>query len=244
MFQDFLSHLEELRRRLIFCLVVFGLASAAAYFYSHPLLDFLTEPLRKYQNVQLIFQAPHEAFVIHLKAAMLAGLLASSPVVITQAWLFVSPGLYPKEKRILIPLILISVILFLSGAFFAYAYVIPWGLCFLLSFATEHLKPMLAVAPYFSFLSGMILAFGFFFDFPVVMIALVRLGILKTAVLDKIHRALIVLIFLAAAVLTPSPDPASQLLLAVPLVILFEVSLFIARAVEKKAFAEEKLPRV
>jgi sec-independent protein translocase protein TatC len=122
----------------------------------------------------------------------------------------------------------------LAGAAFAYGVVIPWGLHFLLSFQTEGMKPLLGVGPYFSFLIGMILAFGVLFDFPIAIVGLVRLGVLQTARLKRGRRAVIVLILIASAVLTPSPDPVSQLLLAVPLLFLFEVSLFVAGKIEGK----------
>ena len=234
MLEDFLSHLEELRRRLVICLLFFSLAAVVCYFFSHSIIDLLTRPLHRLENIQLFFQKPYEAFFVHLKVAALGGFLISSPVLFTQAWFFVAPGLYEKEKKIFLPLIVISVSLFLIGAFFAYQFVIPWGLYFLLSFQTETLKPLLGVGPYFSFLIGMILGFGILFDFPVILIGVVRLGLVRTSTLAQARRVVIVLIFIAAAVLTPSPDPISQILLALPLMILFEVSLIAARLVEKK----------
>jgi len=231
---DFFSHLEELRRRLIVSLVVFSVASVAAYFFSAALLDWLIEPLQRFQPVDLVFQKPYEAFLTHLKVATFAGFVFSSPVFFTELWLFISPGLYEKEKKVLLPLILISVFLFLFGTFFAYGVVIPWGLRFLLSFQTESLKPLLSIASYFSFLIGMMIAFGVLFDFPVVLIGLVQLKLVKTKTLAKSRKLILVLILIAAAVLTPSPDPASQLALALPLFLLFEISLSIGRWLESR----------
>lgn len=233
MSSDFLSHFEELRRRLLICLAVFSAASIVCYFFSSHLLEFFTTPLRRHDEVRLFFQKPYEAFVTHLKVAAVTGLVISSPVLFTQLWLFISPGLYPREKKIILPLILISLALFLFGIFFAFVLVIPWGLHFLLSYQSETLKPLLAVGPYLSFLIGMLFAFGIFFDFPVFVIGLVKLGVLKTSTLEQARRAIIVIIFILAAVLTPSPDPASQVLLALPLVLLFEASLFVAKQLEK-----------
>lgn len=230
---DLFSHLDELRRRVIVCLVVFSAASIICYFFSRQILDFLTWPLRQDTPASLYFQQPHEAFFIALKTAAFAGFFFSSPVIFTQAWLFVSPGLYEPEKKWLKPLIFISVILFLAGAAFSYAFVIPFGLKFLLSFQTESLKPILDIGSYFSFLTGMMLAFGILFIFPVIQLGLVRLGLVSTATLSRSRRIIIVLIFIAAAVLTPSPDPFSQLLLAIPLWGLFEISLLAARSIEK-----------
>ncbi|HXV27336.1 MAG TPA: twin-arginine translocase subunit TatC [bacterium] len=232
---DFLSHLEELRHRLIVSIAAFFIASVISYFFSQALLDLLIEPLHRYEKIQLFFQKPYEAFLTHLKVAAFAGFVLSSPVFFTQLWLFISPGLYEKEKRVLLPLILVSIALFLIGTSFAYLVVIPWGLHFLLGFQTESLKPLLTVGTYFSFLLGMMLAFGALFDFPVVMIGLVQLKLVTTKTLAKSRKLTIVLIFIAAALLTPSPDPASQLALALPLLLLFEISLLAAGWLERRA---------
>lgn len=230
---DFLSHLEELRGRLIFSLAAFFVATALCLFFSYPLLDFFIRPLQQFEGTTLYFQSPADAFLTHLKAAALAGFVLSTPFLLTQLWLFVAPGLYSREKKILFPLILVSVFLFLSGTLFAYLVIIPWGLEFLLSFQTENLKPFLGVGPYFSFLVGMVLVFGVLFDFPVVIFGLVRLGIVDTQTLTRSRRVVAVAAFVIAAVLTPSPDPISQLLLAIPLLLLFEISVAVSRLAGK-----------
>ena len=231
MFDDFLPHLEELRRRLLISLLSFCLLTLICFFFSHALLDFLVFPLTRYQEISLYFQKPYEAFSAHLKVSALAGFLASSPILITQAWLFLSPGLYPAEKRVLGLLALVTSGLFLSGALFAYYAVIPVSLRFLLSFQTSGLRPLLGMDEYFSFLTGMILIFGVLFNFPVVIFGLVRLGVVNPDALSRARRGVIVFLFVLAAVLTPSPDPVSQILLALPLVLLFEISLAISRRV-------------
>ncbi|MBI3312765.1 MAG: twin-arginine translocase subunit TatC [Candidatus Omnitrophica bacterium] len=232
-FSDFVTHFEELRRRLLFSLILFVLASVAAYFFSGQLIDFFTLPLKARGDVQLFFQKPFEAFMTHLKVAALAGVVMTSPFLLSQIWFFIVPGLYQKEKKILLPMILISAALFFAGVIFAYAYILPWGLGFLLSYQTESLKPLLGIGPYFSFLTGTLIAFGVLFDFPVFIVGLVRLGVVKTKTLVKARKAFIVIIFVLSALLTPSPDPVSQLLLALPLMLLFEISLWISRFFEK-----------
>lgn len=232
-FSSHLQHFEELRKRLIVCLVTFFVLSVVAYFFSHPLLDLLTWPLRLYSSEPLVFQKPYEAFLIHIKVAAFAGLVLASPLLLTQLWLFIAPGLYDKEKKVFLPVLFISIALFLVGIVFAFLWVIPWGLHLMLSFQTDSMKPMLSIGPYFSFLTGMLLAFGVLFDFPVILVGLVELGVVRTATLVQSRRSIIVVIFIAAAVLTPSPDPLSQLLLAFPLWALFEISIFIARRREK-----------
>ena len=230
---DFLSHLEEFRRRLIFCVGVFLILAGVCYFFSKPLLDLLIAPLRDYQEIDLYFVKPYEAFLTRIKVAALSGLVLAIPVFFSQMWLFVSPGLYAQEKKIAFPLILVSAILFFTGAFFAYRIVVPLSLNFLLSFQTDTLKPLLGVSPYFSFLLGMVLAFGLVFDFPVILLGLIRLGTVNTQMLKKARKLVIILIFITAAILTP-PDPVSQALLALPLILLFEISIVVGRWVEKK----------
>lgn len=227
-----LIHFEEFRRRALLGLGAFFLASLAAYFFSHPILEFLMEPLKQYTVEPLIFQKPYDAFVIHVKVSAFAGFLFSFPVLLTQLWLFVAPALKRKEQRVFLPVLTISIGLFLAGVALAFFYVVPWGLRVLLSFQTETLRPMLSAGAYFSFLTGMLLAFGVLFDFPVILVGLVELGILNTAQLTGSRKPIVVLIFIAAAILTPSPDPVSQLCLAVPLWLLFEASLWVARGRE------------
>lgn len=234
MFPEFASHFEELRRRLIVCLLAFVLASVAAYFFSAQILDFLTRPLELSEGVQLYFHKPYEAFVIRIKAAALTGGVLCLPLFFLQAWLFTAPGLYEREKRLLAALTGCSVAFFVFGAAFAYQLVIPWGLRFLLSFQTPEMKALLGVDPYFSFLASMVVSFGLVFDFPVVIVGLTKLGILKSRTLAKARKGFVVGILILAALLTPSPDPVSQLALAIPLWILFEVSLGVSRWTERR----------
>ncbi len=231
---EFFLHLEELRQRLLFSLCVFFAAFVVSFYFSHALLDFLIGPLRAFNQSQIYFQEPYEAFLIHIQIAALAAFVISSPVLLTQMWVFIAPGLYEKEKKLFVPVIAASIALFLFGTWFAYQFAIPWGLYFLLSFQTESLRPLLRIGPYFSFLIGMVLAFGVLFEFPVVIIGLVKLGIVNTRALAKSRRIIIVVLFIVAAILTPSPDPFSQVLLALPLFLLFEGSLWIARCMERR----------
>ncbi|MCB9799832.1 MAG: twin-arginine translocase subunit TatC [Candidatus Omnitrophica bacterium] len=235
---EFFSHLEELRSRLIKSFVLFLIIAAGAYFFSDTLLEFFTEPLRRIHQSGLYFHKPYDAFLIHLQIAALTGLIISSPFLFLQAWLFVAPGLYEKEKKSVYPVIFISTVLFLTGVCFAYYMVIPWGLQFLLSFQTEMLQPLLSVDEYFSFLIGMIVAFGLLFNFPVIVVGIVKLGIMSADDLARARKGIVVIIFILAAVLTPSPDPLSQLMLAAPLLILFEVSLIAARWKTKRRTLE------
>jgi sec-independent protein translocase protein TatC len=211
-----------------------ALFSVAAWFFSKPLLEFLMLPLRDTARAELYFHTPYEAFLAYLKISLLAGVLAASPLVFTQLWLFVAPGLYRKERRATFPLIVISSLLFLLGAAFAFWFLVPWGLRFLLSFQTDALRPLLGLGPYFSFLAGLILACGILFDLPVVLLGLVRQGIIRAESLARARKVALVLMLILAAILTPSPDPIGMLALAFPLIFLYEGCVWAAKWVEKK----------
>lgn len=230
----FVDHLEELRRLLLISLAAIGACSVAASFFSKPLLDFLSLPLQGFEGARLYFHTPYEAFLTHLKVILLTGFLLASPVFFTELWLFIAPGLYRGERRVLFPLILVSLVLFLGGAAFGFGVLVPAGLRFLLGFQTELIRPLLGIGPYFSFLIGMILACGIVFDLPVVVLGLVRAGVLGPPALRRARKGVIVFLFLLAAILTPSPDPVGQILLALPLALLYEACVWLAKGVEKR----------
>ena len=230
----FLEHLEELRQHLLIILAATGIFSVAAYFFSAQLINFLTAPLVRFNEAELYFQAPYEAFLVHLKVSLLAGVLAASPVFFAQLWFFVAPGLHRGERRLIFALIFASAFLFLIGAAFAFWAIVPLGLRVLLGFQTDFMKPLLGVSPYFSFLVGMIFACGITFDLPLVVLGLVWTKVLTAEMLGRSRKVVIVLILVLTAVLTPSPDPVGQILLAAPLVILYEGCVWIAKWLERK----------
>ena len=219
----FFEHLDELRKRIIISLIAVFLGSIAGYVYSDRLLRILLRPMELGQN-PVYFFSPSEAFIVKLKVAMFTGLFLASPVVLNQIWRFVSPAFQKREKRAVSVVTLITSFLFLSGIFFCYYAVVPVAIRFLMSLQTDFLKPMISVTHYVDFLFGMLLAFGVAFNLPVFVIALALTGVLNIQTLKHFHRHAIVLIFILAAILTPSPDIASQILLAVPLLALFELS--------------------
>lgn len=182
----------------------------------------------------LFFHSPYEAFLIHLKTAVCVGVIGATPFFLIELWLFVTPGLHAKERRALALLALFSVLFFLGGAAFAFWILVPWALQFFLNFQTPSLQPLLGIGPYFSFLLGTVWVSGLLFDLPVVALGLVKMGILKGETLRNYRKGVIVTLFLLAAVLTPSGDPASQILVALPLLLLYEVCIWVARWVEPK----------
>ncbi len=231
---DLIAHLDELRKRLIICLISFGAAWVACYFYSRPLVDAFIAPLRRYDNAQLVFQTPYEAFLTHLNVSGLVGFFVSSPVFFVQLWSFLTPGLYANEKKIILPLALFSVILFAVGFSFAYFFVVPAGLHFFLGFQTESLRPLLSIGPYFSFLFWMTMTCGFMFDLPLVLLGLIRLGVLPAKFFIGSRRVIILGVFVVAAIMTPTPDPVTQLFVAVPMWLLFEACFLAARWIAPK----------
>ncbi|MBI2095235.1 MAG: twin-arginine translocase subunit TatC [Candidatus Omnitrophica bacterium] len=224
------QHLEELRKRLLVSLAAVGVVSIAAYACSDLLLGILLRPVAGAIR-ELYFFSPAEAFLVKLQVAFLAGLTAAFPIVASQAWFFVSPGLHEREKRIVIPAGLVTSVLFAGGAVFCYRIVVPAAVRFFLGMQSEVLRPLISVREYVDFLTQLLVAFGVAFNLPVFVMALVFAGVTDAARLGKFRRHAVVLILVAAAVLTPGPDVASQFFLAVPLVFLFELSIAAASLV-------------
>ena len=228
----FIEHLEELRKRLIVSLAAFFIALIAPFLFADRLLDFLAGPLVREVPVVYFF-SPADAFIVKIKVSLLTALVLSAPVVFGQLWLFVSPALYGHEKKAVVPLVVLTSALFIFGAVFSFYTVIPMALHFLIGMQTPFMKPLVSVSEYLSFLTSMVLAFGVAFNLPVFVLALVGSGVVSSKTLNKFQRFVILFIFIAAAVLTPGPDIASQLLLAVPLLILFELSVGCAVILER-----------
>jgi len=224
----FLAHLEELRWRIIKSLISILVFSVMAYVFSDKILDFLTKSVDN-----IYFTAPTEAFAVRIKISLIAGLILSFPVVFYQLWQFVVPGLMDKEVKMVIPAVIFATFFFIGGAVFCFYLVLPVGIKFLLSFETDKLKPWLSVKDYISFVSWMILAFGMVFQLPIVSYFLGKVGIITHKTLSKGRKYAIVIILILAAALTPSPDVFSQLLLAVPLYFLYEVSIILVKVTNK-----------
>ncbi len=237
-----LEHLVELRRRLLISMLFFACATVFSYFFAADIYGFLVQPLAHVlagENRRLIYTGLGEAFVTYLKLACFAGGFLSFPVIASQIWLFVAPGLYKSEKSVFLPFLIATPVLFLTGAAFVYYLVIPVAWKFFAGF--ESLAPTTGlpiqlearVSEYLSLIMTMIFAFGFCFQMPVLLTLLGRVGIISSAWLAEKRRYMIVAIFVVAAVLTP-PDILSQFLLAVPMMALYEISVVLVRMGEKK----------
>jgi len=236
------THLEELKTRLIRILVVVGIGFGVCYLFKDWSFRIITKPLVDAMPAQssMIFTGLPEAFFIHMKIAFFASLFLTAPYTLFEIWRFVSPGLYKDEKRFVFPFVFFSTILFLGGVLFGYFIALPPAFSFFVSFSTDFLKPMISFREYLSLTLKFLLAFGLCFEMPVFMFFLAKMGIVNAEMLAKQRRYAILIIFIVAAVLTPSPDVISQILMAVPLMILYEVSIVVAKfARRKKPAAEE-----
>ncbi|MBI4765219.1 MAG: twin-arginine translocase subunit TatC [Deltaproteobacteria bacterium] len=235
----FTAHLAELRKRLIICFGAVGIGFAAAYAFSAEIFSWLVQPLIKVlpPGDKLVFTALPEAFFIYLKASLIGGIVLASPVIFYELWMFVAPGLHQKEKKFVLPFVIISTLLFAAGALFGYYVIFPVGFRFLVGFSTENIRALPSLQLYLSFCLKLLLGFGLVFEFPVLAYFLGRAGIINSRMMAKNRRVAVLLIFIIAAVLTP-PDIVSQIILAIPLYLLFEGSILIVRFTGRKKTEE------
>ena len=246
----FWEHLVELRSRMIKALLAFAVGAVVAWWFKERLLLVLTQPFVEgwhgstENGPTLHFPAPASLFFAYIKLAALGGFLLALPIILYQFWAFVAPGLYAREKRFAIPFVLVSCLLFGVGAFFGWKLVFPLAFDYLLGFSQIPLDGHLQVQPtvmvddYIEFITRALIAFGVVFEIPVVVFFLSAAGVVTHVHLIKFARYFIVVAFILGAVITP-PDPMSQLMLAIPLCVLYALSIGIAwlftRAREKKA---------
>jgi len=224
------DHLAELRRRVIYSLTLIILSSFTAYFFRTPIMNFIMKPSN---NKSFIFIHPTEAFISYLKMSLFIGILGAVPFVFYQTWRFVLPALRPIERRALRFCFLLGGVMFYSGSAFAFYVALPAALRFLIAAGGELLKPQFTVGNYVSFVSLFTLLMGLVFELPLVVLVLVRLGITSREFLRQRRRHVIVLCWIVAAILTP-PDVVTQAFMAVPLMLLYELSLVLAAVAERR----------
>lgn len=236
----FLEHLEELRWRLIRILIALGAGMLLCFIFADRILVLLTHPAAQ-MNPPLHFQflKVQGMFMVYLEIGFFGGLVLSLPYALVQIWGFVSPGLMNTERRYLLPMILSSTFLFLVGLSFAYWIMVPFALDFFVGLAPQGIEANIAIDFYIGFLIRLMLIFGVVFELPVISYFLGKVGFITSAVMRKYRRHAIVVIFFVAAVLTP-PDPMTQIMLGVPLVLLYELSIYIVIMVEKANKRREK----
>ena len=241
----FISHITELRSRLIHSFIFLFVFFIFCYFFAEHLYGFLVEPYSqavKNDSIErrLIFTALQETFLTYLKVAFFASFFVTSPFILIQIWKFIAPGLYDHEKIAIMPYLVITPILFFLGGALVYYLIMPLAIKFFLSFESTGLVTNLPiqleakVSEYLSLIMKLIFAFGLSFQLPVVLSLLARVGVVDSEFLKKRRKYVVVIIFTAAAILTP-PDPITQIGLAIPLLILYELSIFSVRLIEKKS---------
>tara|TARA_A100000164_G_C21911591_1_gene775898 strand:- start:382 stop:1140 length:759 start_codon:yes stop_codon:yes gene_type:complete len=241
---SFVSHLTELRSRLISTFVFFLISFIICYIFSEQIYSFLVKPysdaiIESNLDRRLIFTALHEAFLTYLKVAFFASFFISSPIFLTQIWKFVAPGLYKNEKKALLPYLISTPILFMVGGMIVYYLIMPLAINFFLSFETVAQNDSIAIQleakvnEYLSLIMRLIFAFGISFQLPVVLSLLARIGVIDSLYLKTRRKYVVVIIFAVAAILTP-PDPITQIGLALPLLLLYEISILTVKMIEKK----------
>lgn len=236
----FLDHLEELRWRIFKVLISVVSFSAASFFFSDFILNFLIEPTKNIEPpLTLQVLRVQGMLVVKMWIAFFGGVILSLPVIVYQIWSFIAPGLYKNEKKHLPTLIVATFFSFIAGASFAYYVIIPLIIPTLLAFGVEGIENNISIDFYFSFVLQMIMASGVIFEMPVIAYFLGRIGLLTPAFMRHYRRYAIAAIFIIAALLTP-PDPLSQLLLAVPLLILYEISIYISGFASRKIYDDKK----
>ncbi len=239
----FLDHLEELRSRLIKVLLFVTFFTGLSWFFIERIFDFLVMPYRHavvlakaqvqdpatLESVRLIFTNPTGGFMIYVKLALTVGILFSIPAIVFQVWQFIAPGLLMRERRIAVWVVFFTTFCFMAGALFCYYVVLKYGLGFLLTFQSDVLTPMVSIDEYFGFVTILLIVFGLVFEMPVIAFFLTKIGFLTPEFMRQKRRYSIVAIFVAAAVLTPSTDAFTMMLLVVPLLVLYEISIWVSK---------------
>lgn len=237
---SFLEHLDELRQRIIWSLVAVGVGCLLSFAFIQRIYDFIMRPLAALlpAGSHLVFTEPTEAFVLYLKIALLTGIIVAAPVILWQAWLFVAPGLYAHEKRLAIPFIVFGTLGFVIGAAFSHYLLFPVTWRFLASFANEYTMFMPKIESVFSLYAKMMLGVGLIFQMPTAIYFLARIGVVTARFLIRQFKYAVLIIFIVAAIITPTGDPLTQTLFAGPMVALYLVSIVVAWIFGKKRAAE------
>ena len=235
-----MDHLSELRGRLVRCCLAVMVGFMACWVVVDPIFDALVDPLLKVlpDGSHAIYTTLPEGFFTRMHIAFVAGVFVSSPVIFYQIWSFIAPGLYEEEKRHILPVAFMSAFFFISGGAFCYFVVFPQAFAFFVSYATDSIVAMPKVSDYLSFVLKLILAFGLVFEMPLFAFFLARMGIITAELMRRVRRYAILGIFIVAAILSP-PDVVSQLLMAAPMLVLYEVSIYVAAAFGKKPAAKD-----
>lgn len=224
-----IDHLQELRRRLIIIIISVAIGSTACYFFAADLVHLITAPAGK-----LYYMNPAEAFFAYLRVSFFAGFLLALPIVLYQIWAFIVPALTNQERKVSVILVPTSVVLFFVGLAFSYYFVLPAGIKFFMGFATEELQPLFSLGQYLSFVISFLLPFGFIFELPLFILVLAKLGVIDSKMLVAKRKIVLVMTFVIGAVISPTPDVFSQTMIAVPMLILYEISILVVKYLLRK----------
>ncbi len=245
------EHLGELRNRIVVTLVFVIITFGVCFYYSEHIFSLITSPLHRTlsfslespfisivpsnnPDLKLIFVAPAEAIWMHIKISFVASFVICSPLIFFEIWRFIAPGLLEKERKYAIPFVFITSFLFFIGAAFCFMIVLPFAMNFLLTYKVENLQPMIAVGKYTDFCLKFVLAFGAMFELPVVTVFLTKMGIVTPEFLAKNRKYAVLIAFVAAALLTPTPDAFNQSLMAIPMIFLYEAGILASRILNRK----------
>lgn len=228
--QTLIQHLDELRKRLIYSVIVLAGFALVTYNFSELIVK---DMVNKAPDMTFVFIAPAELFMVYIKIALIGAIVLSLPFILYNVWMFLSPGLEKNEKKIILLSLLSGGLLFVLGAIFGYMVTLPITIKFFGDFSLDEVQSMISFSNYLSFAITMVFSFGLIFELPILMVLLVQFGIVKTSFLKTNRKMMVLVIFVVAAVLTP-PDIISQTLLALPMLLLFEVGIFFANITEKR----------
>ncbi|KAB3530244.1 twin-arginine translocase subunit TatC [Alkaliphilus serpentinus] len=224
------GHLEELRKRIIIIAIALIMGGVISYFYVDKIVDYIIMPAKE---LKFIYLSPPDLFLAYIKISLLTGLIITLPIVLYQIWRFVLPGLDLKQRLYLVLANILAMVFFLLGAAFAYFGIVPLTIEFFIKMSRDDIEPLFSFANYISFVGSMLLSFGLTFQLPILVMMLSQFNIVNPTFLRKSRKFIILIIFIVAAILTP-PDIVSQILLATPMVLLFELSIIISSFIYKR----------
>ncbi|UYF44219.1 twin-arginine translocase subunit TatC [Aliarcobacter cryaerophilus] len=241
MFDDLKPHIADLRKRLTISTITVVIMFFACFTFYEPILEWMMAPVKHAlpAGTSMIAVEIQETFFTAMKVAFFGGFIISLPVIFWQLWLFLAPGLYDHEKKLVVPFVFFATLMFLLGASFAYYIVVPIGFDFLIAFGNSVVSVLPSIGKYVGFFTKLLIGFGIAFELPVITFFLAKIGLVNDQMLKDFFRYAVVLIFIVAAVLTP-PDVISQVLMAAPLLILYGVSIYIAKVFNPAQKEEEE----
>jgi sec-independent protein translocase protein TatC len=233
---SFLEHLDELRKRIIYIAISIGVGFLIAFFFVQQIFDFVMKPLQAGLPAggKLVYTEPTEAFVLYITMALIAGAIIALPLVMTQVWLFIAPGLYSHEKKMAIPFVVMSSVFFIMGTAFSHFVVFPMTWKFFVSFTSDYLTFMPRIEPAFDLYIKMLFAMGLVFQMPVIVVFLARMGVVTAGFMWRSTKYAILIIFIVAAIITPSGDMWNQSAMALPMIGLYLISILLAWFFGKK----------